>query len=154
MDRWQYLMVLGACLVLTAPLEWLGAGVYRRPGGWCGRWLPVAAVFVVWDVLAIAAHVWTYNPRYMTGIELPPHFPIEEALFFLVIPVCGLLTYGAVMPCCHGRQRSRRHRRSSVVIGLGYTLPAAIAVLVVVILELAVLRTGLFRQAEPTGYPW
>lgn len=30
--------------------------------------------------------------------------------------------------------------------GLGYTLPAALAVLLVVALELAVLRTGLFRQ--------
>lgn len=31
--------------------------------------------------------------------------------------------------------------------GLGYTLPAAVAVMVVVILELAVYRTGLFRRA-------
>ena len=31
--------------------------------------------------------------------------------------------------------------------GLGYTLPAAVAVMVVVILELAVCRTGLFRRA-------
>lgn len=30
--------------------------------------------------------------------------------------------------------------------GLGYTLPAAVAVIVVVILELAVWRTGLFRR--------
>ena len=34
------------------------------------------------------------------------------------------------------------------MIGLGYTLPAAIAVLAVFVLELAVLRTGLFRKAE------
>ena len=34
------------------------------------------------------------------------------------------------------------------MIGLGYTLPAAIAVLAVSVLELAVLRTGLFRKAE------
>lgn len=32
--------------------------------------------------------------------------------------------------------------------GLGYTLPAAIAVVVVCVLELAVFRTGLFRKAE------
>ena len=34
------------------------------------------------------------------------------------------------------------------MIGLGYTLPAAIAVLAVFVLELAVLLTGLFRKAE------
>jgi len=32
------------------------------------------------------------------------------------------------------------------VIGLGYTLPAIVAVVVVCVLELAVLRTGLFRK--------
>jgi lycopene cyclase domain-containing protein len=32
--------------------------------------------------------------------------------------------------------------------GLGYTLPAVVAVVVVVVLELAVLRTGLFRKVE------
>ncbi len=32
------------------------------------------------------------------------------------------------------------------MIGLGYTLPAALAVLLVFALELAVLRTGLFRH--------
>ncbi|OBK74110.1 lycopene cyclase domain-containing protein [Mycobacterium sp. 1274761.0] len=33
------------------------------------------------------------------------------------------------------------------MIGLGYTLPAALAVIAVCVLELAVLRTGLFRRA-------
>lgn len=32
------------------------------------------------------------------------------------------------------------------MIGLGYTLPAIIAVVIVCVLELAVLRTGLFRK--------
>jgi lycopene cyclase domain-containing protein len=32
------------------------------------------------------------------------------------------------------------------VTGLGYTLPAVVAVVVVAVLELAVLRTGLFRK--------
>jgi lycopene cyclase domain-containing protein len=31
--------------------------------------------------------------------------------------------------------------------GLGYTVPAIVAVVVVIVLELAVLRTGLFRRA-------
>ena len=58
--------------------------------------LPVAAVFVVWDAVAIAAHIWTYNSRFITGIKLPAGIPIEELLFFIVIPLCGLFTYNAV----------------------------------------------------------
>ena len=96
MDRWQYLIVLGACLVITAPLEVFGDGVYRQARRAAFAVLPVAAVFVVWDAVAIAADIWTYNPRYVTGIELPADIPIEELLFFIVIPVCGLFTYNAV----------------------------------------------------------
>ena len=96
MDSWQYLFVLAACLAITAPLEILGTGVYRHAWRTAGAVLPVAAVFVVWDAVAIAAHVWTYNPRFVTGLELPGSLPIEELLFFVVIPLCGLLTYNAV----------------------------------------------------------
>jgi lycopene cyclase domain-containing protein len=96
MDRWQYLIVLGACLLITAPLEFFGAGVYRRPRRTLLAIVPVAAVFVIWDAIAIAARVWTYNPRYVTGVELPLRIPLEELLFFVVIPLCGLLTFNAV----------------------------------------------------------
>ena len=96
MDRWQYLIVLGACLLITAPLEIFGDGVYRQARRAALAVLPVAAVFVVWDAVAIAAHIWRYNPKYVTGIELPANIPIEELLFFIVIPLCGLFTYNAV----------------------------------------------------------
>lgn len=96
MDRWQYLIVLGACLAITAPLELFGEGVYRQPVRTLRAVLPVTLVFVVWDALAIAGGVWTYNPRYITGIRLGFGIPLEELLFFIVIPLCGLLTYNAV----------------------------------------------------------
>jgi lycopene cyclase domain-containing protein len=96
MDRWQYLIVLAACLAITAPLEMFGAGVYRQPWRTARSVLPVAIVFLLWDEVAIAAHVWTYNRDYVTGLGVPFRVPIEEVLFFVVIPLCALLTYGAV----------------------------------------------------------
>ena len=107
MDHWQYLLVLAACLAITAPLELFGPGVYRQPWRTACAVLPVAVVFVVWDAIAIAAHVWTYNPLYITGIELLGRIPIEELLFFVVIPVCGLLTYNAVNAMLERFRRSR-----------------------------------------------
>lgn len=94
-DPYQYLILLGACLVITAPLEAFGAGVYRQLRRTAAAILPVAAVFVLWDLLAILGDVWSYNPRYVTGVDIGP-IPLEELLFFLVIPLCGLLTYSAV----------------------------------------------------------
>ncbi|CAN5655541.1 lycopene cyclase domain-containing protein [soil metagenome] len=107
-DHWQYLLVLGACLLVTAPLELFGEGVYRHPLRVIRAVAPVALVFVLWDAIAIAAHVWTYNPQFITGIHLPGDIPLEELLFFVVIPVCGLLTYNAVNAML-GRLRQLRN---------------------------------------------
>jgi lycopene cyclase domain-containing protein len=96
LDHWQYLIVLAACVAITAPLEMFGSGVYRQPRRTLSAVLPIAAIFVVWDAVAIAADVWKYNPKFITGLALPFDIPLEELLFFLVIPLCGLLTYNAV----------------------------------------------------------
>ena len=104
-DRWQYLILLGLCLAITAPLELFGAGVYRQPHRLARAVLGVAALFLIWDAVAIRAGVWTYNGEYITGLHIPFGVPIEEVLFFLVIPLCGLLTYNAVSAIL---DRSRR----------------------------------------------
>jgi lycopene cyclase domain-containing protein len=104
-DHWQYLIVLGLCLAITAPLEMFGAGVYRQPRRLLRAIVPVALAFLVWDAVAIAAGVWTYNDAYLTGVQLPFRVPLEEVLFFVVIPLCALLTYNAVTAIL---DRSRR----------------------------------------------
>lgn len=97
MDRYQYLALMGACVLITLPLEFVfRARVYRRPRVLLMALIPVVLVFSAWDVLGIVREHWTYNPRYVTGIELPLAMPLEELVFFVVIPLCGLLTYEAV----------------------------------------------------------
>ncbi len=114
MDRAQYLIVLGACLIVTVPLELiLGARVYRQPRRTVASILPVAVLFFVWDAIAIAAGAWTFNPQYVTGITVLLGVPLEEMLFFLVVPLCGLLTYGAVSALMT-RMRQRRRTRTEL----------------------------------------
>ena len=122
MEHFQYLMVMTCCLVVTAPLELLGARAYRQPLRLARAMLPVAAVFLVWDALAIAGGVWTYNPRYLTGMRLPFRVPVEELVFFLVVPVCGILVYGSVQALLPRlaagvrlRPRTRRQPRQAAV---------------------------------------
>jgi lycopene cyclase domain-containing protein len=96
-DRFQYLILMGLCLLATLPLEFVfGARVWRRPGRLLRALCIPVAVFVVWDVIAIARDHWGYNPKYVTGWNLPFDLPVEELVFFLVIPVCSLLTLEAV----------------------------------------------------------
>jgi lycopene cyclase domain-containing protein len=91
-----YLAVLGGCLLVTLPLELvLHVGVYTRPLRLLLTLLPVLVVFVTWDMLAIKAGHWTYDLHQMTGVHLGD-LPLEELLFFLVIPVCAVLTLEAV----------------------------------------------------------
>jgi lycopene cyclase domain-containing protein len=89
-----YLLVMAGCLVVTLPLELvLRARVYSRWRRLAMTVLPVIAVFITWDVLAIHARFWRY--RHLTGIRLG-NLPIEELVFFLVIPTCSVLTLEAV----------------------------------------------------------
>lgn len=93
MGKIEYLLVLTACVLITLPLELMGARVYRRPGRLARAILPVAVLFLIWDAIAIGAGVWSYNPAFVSGIRAPFDIPLEEILFFVVIPVCGILTY-------------------------------------------------------------
>ena len=96
-DRFQYLILMGLCVLITLPLEFLfGARVWRQPRRLVAAMAVPVAIFVVWDIIAIARDHWTYNPDYVTGWELPFNLPVEEIAFFLVIPICSLLTLGAV----------------------------------------------------------
>ena len=96
MDRYQYLLLMAACAVLTLPLEFVfRARVYRRPRRLLrAMWLPVA-IYVVWDLVAIARGHWDFDDRYVTGWVLPGDLPVEELAFFVVIPLCALLTFEA-----------------------------------------------------------
>ena len=96
MDAWQYLLVLGLCVAVTLPLEIIGgARVYRRPKALLATLLPVVAVFGGWDLIAVHHGEWSYNARYVLGLR-PGGLPLEEWLFFVVVPVCALLTYEAL----------------------------------------------------------
>ena len=92
-----YLVILAACLLGTLPLELvLHVRVYARWPRLVATLVPVAFVFSLWDVLEIRAGAWHYDPAYLVGITLPGRLPIEELLFFLVIPTCAILTLEAV----------------------------------------------------------
>ena len=56
----------------------------------------VAPVFVVWDWYAIGRGHWIFDAHRVTGITLPGRLPLEELVFFVVVPLAAILTYEAV----------------------------------------------------------
>ncbi|MEO7837389.1 MAG: lycopene cyclase domain-containing protein [Acidimicrobiales bacterium] len=97
MDRFQYLILMGLCLIGTLPLEFMfRARVWRRPRRLLFALVPTVSVFVVWDLIAIARDHWSFSERLTSGWEILPGFPVDELLFFVAIPIVGLLTFEAV----------------------------------------------------------
>ena len=58
--------------------------------------LAAAPIFILWDAYAIANKHWTFSVEQTTGIIGPFGVPLEEYLFFLVIPVASILTLEGV----------------------------------------------------------
>lgn len=97
MDRFQYLGLMLACVVATLPLELvLGARVWRRPVRTAKAIAPAFVAFVAWDLWASHRGTWSFDDRYTLGVRLPGGMVVEELLFFVVVPICGLLTLEAV----------------------------------------------------------
>jgi lycopene cyclase domain-containing protein len=104
MDRFHYLILMGVCLVGTLPLEFaFEARVWRRPRRLAVALVPSLALFLAWDVWATARGTWSFSPRYTVGITLPGGVAVEELAFFIVVPVCALLTLEAVRNIAAGR---------------------------------------------------
>jgi lycopene cyclase domain-containing protein len=112
MDRLQYLSVLAGCVLVTLPLEFVfGARVWRRPRRLARAVLPSFVVFVAWDLFATASGTWSFDERYTVGLTLPGGLVVEELLFFLLIPVCALLTLESVRNILGGRTQHRSRGR-------------------------------------------
>lgn len=97
MAHLTYLALLASCLVGTAPLELLlHTRVYVRWRRLVAALLPTVVVFTAWDLYAIHRRQWTYERRWTTGVLLPGRLPLEELLFFVVVPTCAILAFEAV----------------------------------------------------------
>src|SRR3954452_9978977 len=97
MAHLTYLALLAGCLVVTAPLELvLRVRVYARWRRLLLALLPEVVVFVVWVLYAIASGQWAYSAARTVGVRLPGGIPVEEVLFFLVVPVFAVLALEAV----------------------------------------------------------
>ncbi|HVE74051.1 MAG TPA: lycopene cyclase domain-containing protein [Mycobacteriales bacterium] len=94
--RASYALVLVGCLLATAPLEvYLRTRVYARWRLLLLTLLPVSAVFLTWDLLAVRAGHWRYDRAQTLGPQVGG-LPVEEVLFFVVVPVCAVLAFEAV----------------------------------------------------------
>ena len=58
--------------------------------------LPVAIFFLAWDAYAIDRGHWYFDQDQILGIFGPFNIPLEEFLFFTVIPMAAIMTIEGV----------------------------------------------------------
>jgi lycopene cyclase domain-containing protein len=54
-----------------------------------------ALLYIVWDIYFTSKGVWSFNPAYITGINLY-NLPLEEVLFFFIVPYCCVFIYACI----------------------------------------------------------
>jgi lycopene cyclase domain-containing protein len=54
-----------------------------------------ALLYIVWDFYFTAKGVWSFNEAYITGVKLY-NLPVEEVLFFFIVPYCCLFIYECI----------------------------------------------------------
>jgi lycopene cyclase domain-containing protein len=96
-ERYSYLAVLTGVVLGSAWLEVVArTRVLQRTRRLLRSIAPVLVVFLVWDAYAIDSGHWTFDPRRVLGFEPIAGIPIEEVLFFVVVPLASILTFEAV----------------------------------------------------------
>ena len=95
--KFSYFAMLVFTVVGSFWLEiFLRVGVLRRLKRVLLSILPTALIFLIWDFYAVSQGHWWFDENQVVGIYGPRGIPLEEFLFFLVVPLAALLTIEAV----------------------------------------------------------
>lgn len=100
MRELTYVAMLVFVVVATLPLEvLLRTRVYARLRRLALTVVCAGLPFLVWDVLAVRAGHWHFDQARVLGVDVPlvlDSLPLEEVLFFVVVPLASVLTLEAV----------------------------------------------------------
>jgi len=95
--KFGYFAMLAFTVVGSFWLEiFLKVGVMRRIKRALLAILPTATIFLIWDYYAVTSRHWFFDEQQVVGIFGPAGVPLEEFLFFLVVPLAALMTIEAV----------------------------------------------------------
>ena len=75
---------------------YLKVGVLRRIKRVALSVLPISSLFLAWDAYAISQGHWFFDRDQMLGIIGPFDIPLEEYLFFIVVPMAAIITIEGV----------------------------------------------------------
>lgn len=91
-----YFLILAAAIAGPIALSFdKKVAFYKK---WKYLFLPVsipALIYIGWDIYFTRMGVWSFNENYITGYKWAG-LPIEEILFFFIVPYCCLFIYECI----------------------------------------------------------
>ncbi|MDP4212316.1 MAG: lycopene cyclase domain-containing protein [Bacteroidota bacterium] len=94
--HYTYLLILMASVAGPLALS------FDKKVGFCKKWkylfpamIIPALFYIVWDIFFTVRGVWYFNEKYITGIKIAA-LPLEEVLFFILVPYCCIFIYECV----------------------------------------------------------
>ena len=97
MLKFGYLAMITFTILGSFWLEiFLKVGVLRRIKRALLSILPVASIFIIWDLYAISRGHWHFDAEQILGIFGFGWIPLEEFLFLTVVPLAAIMTIEAV----------------------------------------------------------
>lgn len=94
--QYTYFLILGASFIGPLALS------FDKKVAFYTKWkylLPAiivpALLYIVWDMYFTKQGVWWFNEKYISGIHIG-NLPIEEVLFFFVVPYCCVFIYECI----------------------------------------------------------
>jgi lycopene cyclase domain-containing protein len=95
--EWSYLAMIAFVVIASWWLEFaFRLRVLRNPLRVIKTIAIVSPAFIVWDAYAISQGHWFFSRELTTGIIGPLGVPLEEYLFFIVVPIASMLTLEGV----------------------------------------------------------
>jgi lycopene cyclase domain-containing protein len=97
MERFSYIAILIFVIVGSGWLEIVvRTRVLQRARRLLLAMIPGVVLFMLWDMYAVSEGHWYFNTDRILEVYLPAGVPLEELLFFIVIPIASILTLEAV----------------------------------------------------------
>ena len=58
--------------------------------------LCILVIYLAWDIWAVHKKSWSFDSKQILGLKILGGLPIEDILFFVVVPLMAILSYRAL----------------------------------------------------------
>jgi len=120
-SHFTYFLILGCTLAGPLLLS------FDKKVAFYKKWKPLllamlipAAIYITWDIYFTSKGIWSFNEKYYVGELKVFNLPLEEILFFFVVPYCCVFIYECVR--VYFPQKKNKKAGDTILKGLAFAL--------------------------------